>query len=471
MSQSKSLVPVRPAFAVRQQLQQAHGLPFAEHLPAGLIHRTARRLGVSFRERIYTPAVTLLTFLSQALDHDHSCRQAVARLLACRSARGLRPCSPDTGAYCKARARLPEGLLRELARDSGRRAAAQAPPAWLWKGRHVKVADGSGLSMPDTKANQQAYPKSDKLPPGVGFPLLRLVVVFSLAAGAALDAALGRRSGKGHGEQSLFRSLWGLFSPGDVLLGDRLYGDFFTLARARARGVDVVTRPAAGREALSFRGRRAGDLRICWVKPQRPGWMGQREYDRLPRLLHLRAVRVLVRRPGYRARRLVLVTTLTDAAAVSGADLADLYRRRWQAELHLRALKQSLQLDILRGRSPEVVRKEVWAHLLVYNLVRRVVAQAAAAAGARAEEVSFTGAVQTLNAFWPELRALRTAEEAQALWGVLLWAVGGHRVGRRPGRYEPRAVKRRPKNFPRLSQPREAARRQLRRARHASRKR
>jgi hypothetical protein len=452
-------------------LRQAHGLPFAELLPAELIHRTARRLGVCFRHRLYTPAVTLLTFLSQALDHDHSCRQAVARLLACRSASGLRPCAPDTGAYCKARARLPEALLRELARDSGRRAAEQAPPAWLWKGRPVKVADGSGLSMPDTQANQKAYPKSKKLPAGVGFPLLRLVVVFGLAAGTALEAALGRRCGKGNGEQSLFRSLWGLFSPGDVLLGDRLFGDFFTLARARARGVDVVTRPAAGREALRFRGRRADNLPVGWVRPPRPDWMGRREYDRLPRYLHLRAVRVLVRQPGFRARRLVLVTTLTDAAAVSGADLADLYRRRWQAELHLRSLKQSLQMDILRGRSPEMVGKEVWAHLLVYNLVRRVMAQAAAAAGARVEEVSFTGAVQALNASWPEPRALGGAAQAQALWGVLLWAVGRHRVGRRPGRYEPRAVKRRPKHFPRLSQPREAARRRLRRAKPARRKR
>lgn len=471
MSQSKPPAPARPACAVRQQLRQAHGLPFAELLPAELIHRTARRLGLAFRHRLYTPAVTLLTFLSQALDHDHSCRQAVARLLAFRCASGLRPCSPDTGAYCKARARLPEELLRQLARDCGRRAAEQAPPAWLWKGRPVKVADGTGLSMPDTVANRQAYPKSKKLPAGVGFPLLRLVVVFSLAVGTALEAALGPRCGKGHGEQSLFRSLWEQFRPGDVLLGDRLFGDFFTLARARDRGVDVVTRPAAGREAPRFRGRRADNLPVCWVKPQRPGWLGRREYDRLPRYLHLRAARVPVRQPGFRAKRLVLVTTLTDAAAVSGAELADLYRRRWQAELHLRSLKQSLQLDILRGRSPGLVRKEVWAHLLVYNLVRRVMARAAAAAGASAEAVSFTGAVQTLNAFWPELRAVQTAADAQVLWQVLLWAVGGHRVGGRPDRYEPRAVKRRPKNFPRLSQPREAARRRLRRAKPARRKR
>jgi hypothetical protein len=472
MSQSKALIPLRPAFAVRQELRLQHGLPFAEHLPPGRIHRTARRLGVCFRQRIYTPAVTLLTFLSQVLDHDHSCRQAVARLLAFRSGRGLRPCSPDTGAYCKARARLPERLLQELTRDSGRRVADQAPTAWRWKGRPVKVVDGTGLSMPDTPANQKAYPKSKKLPAGVGFPLVRLVVVFNLAVGTVLEAALGRRSGPGTGEQSLFRSLWEQFQPGDVLLADRLYGDFFTLARARTRGVDVVTRPAAGRAALRFQGRRADNLRLCWLKPPRPAWLGQRAYDRLPQYLHLRAVRVLVRQPGFRTKRLVLVTTLTDTAVVSGADLADLYRRRWQAELNLRALKQGLQMDILRGQSPAMVRKEVWAHLLVYNLVRLVMAQAAAAAGVRADQVSFTGALQTLNAFLPEMRAVQTADDAQVLWEVLLWAVGEHRVGQRPNRYEPRAVKRRPKNFPRLSEPREAARQRLRRrAKRARRKR
>jgi len=472
MSQSNPLIPRRPAFATRQELRQQHGLPFAEHLPRGLIHHTAQRLGLCFRQRIFTPAVTLWTFLSQVLDHDHSCRQAVARLLAFRSARGLRPCSPDTGAYCKARARLPEALLQELTRSTGRGVAEQAPAAWLWKGRPVKVADGTGLSMPDTPANQKAYPKSKKLPAGVGFPLLRLVVVFSLSVGTVLEAALGPRSGKGNGEQSLFRSLWQHLQPGDVLLADRLYGDFFTLARARARGIDVVTRPAGGREPIRFQGQgRADNCRICWIKPERPEWLSQREYDQLPRYLHLRAVRVLVRQPGFRTKRLVVVTTLRDAAAVTGADLADLYRRRWQAELYLRSLKQSLQMDILRGHSPAMVRKEVWAHLLVYNLVRLIMVQAARAAAVRADEVSFTGALQTVNAFLPEMRAVQTADDARVLWEVLLWAVGEHRVGNRPNRYEPRAVKRRPKKFPHLREPRATARRRCRRAKRVGRKR
>jgi hypothetical protein len=178
MSQSSAVVVYRPTFAIRQQLQQQPGLPFADYLPAGVVHQAARRLGCCFRERIFSPAVTLWTFLSQVLDADHSCRQAVARLLAHRVARGLRRCSPDTGAYCKARQRLPEELLHELTRSTGSQLQEQAPAVWLWQGRRVKVVDGTGLSMPDTEANQQAYPKSKKLPAGVGFPVVRLVVVF-----------------------------------------------------------------------------------------------------------------------------------------------------------------------------------------------------------------------------------------------------------------------------------------------------
>src|ERR1700722_10155575 len=230
MSQSTDLVPCCPAFAARQQLQSQPGLPFADQLPASLIHDTARRLGHIFRQRVFTPAVTLWTFLSQVLDPDHSCRQAVARLLAYRTARGLPLCSPDNGAYCKARARLPEDLLKDLTRHTGRQLDSQAPTAWLWKGRPVKVVDGTGSSMPDTNANQKAYPKSKKLPPGVGFPVLRLVVVFSLTVGAVLEAAMGRFQGKGSGELSLFRPLLEQLQPGDVLLGDRLYGTYWNVA-------------------------------------------------------------------------------------------------------------------------------------------------------------------------------------------------------------------------------------------------
>src|SRR4029077_7496525 len=204
------------------------------------------------------------------------------------------------------------------------------------------------------------------------------------------------------------RKLWDTLQRGDVVLAGRLYPTFWTVAHALGRGADVVARLHAGRAAVCFRGRghRTDNRRLWWPKPQRPDWMSPAEYARIPQWLRPRAVRVEVRQAGFRTRRFVVVTTLTDAAAVSGADLAELYRRRWQAELYLRSLKQTLQMDILRSKTPPMVRKEIWAHLLVYHLVRTVMAQAAALASCRPDEVSFTGALQTINAFLPEMRAL-----------------------------------------------------------------
>lgn len=464
MSHATRRQPARQVASACRALVRHPDLPFAEHLPARQIHQAVRASGATFRERIFTPAITLWTFLSQVLDPNHSCRQAVARLLAFRTARGLAPCSRDTGAYCKARARLPEEALTRLTRQTGRQLLENAPAEWLWKGRRVKVVDGTGLSMPDTPANQKAYPQSATIPAGVGFPLLRLVVVFSLAVGTVLDAVLGRFHGKGTGEVSLFRSLDDVLEPGDVLLADRLYATFWDIARALARGVDVVMRLHAGRARPYFRGRghRTDNRRVWWHKPQRPAWLTPAEYDALPEWLRLRALRVDVRQRGFRTRQLVLVTTLTDADTYAAADLAELYRRRWQAELDLRALKQTLQMDILRGQTPALVRKEVWAHLLVYNVVRAVMAQAAAAAAVRPDEVSFAGAVQTLNAFLPYLQTAASEAEAARLWATLVQAISRHRVGDRPDRYEPRARKRRPKNYPKLTEPRRRARQRLR---------
>jgi hypothetical protein len=447
-----------------RELVTRPGLPFADHLPEQQIHDTCRDQGGTFRQRLYTPAVTLWTFLSQGLDEDHSCEQAVDRLVASRAAEGLPECSADTGAYCKARGRLPEALVHELLRQTGRGLSDKAETPWLWKGRRVKVVDGTGLSMPDTPANQAEYPQPQGIPAGVGFPLLRLVVVFCLSVGTVLDAALGRWSGKGTGEVSLFRTLEDVLGPGDVLLGDRLYATFWDVARAQARGVDVVMRQHAGRQAVWFRGRGhgTGNRRTWWHKPQRPSWMSEEEYESYPEWIKLRALRVEVRPRGFRTRRLVLVTTLLDAVAYPADDLAELYRRRWQAELNLRSLKVVLQMDVLRGQSPDIVRKEIWAHLLAYNLVRGLMAQAAKGVGVRPDEVSFKGALHALNAFLPKLQGARTEAESGRLWRRLLALIGRRRVGGRPNRYEPRKVKRRPKNYARLTRPRAEERRRLR---------
>src|SRR5262245_15393592 len=232
MSHSTALVPLSQVASARQHLLAQPGLPFAQHLPEDLVHRTCRDFGHFFRHRVWTPAATLWTFLTQVFDPDHSCRQAVARLLAWRVASGLAPCSADTGAYCRARARLPEAVLAQLTQHTGHRLMESAEGEWLWKGRRVKVVDGTGLSMPDTPANQRVYPQPRSLPAGVGFPLMRLVVVFSLSVGSVLAAALGRFWGRGSGEVSLFRRLGDVLQAGDVLLADRLYATLWDVAGA-----------------------------------------------------------------------------------------------------------------------------------------------------------------------------------------------------------------------------------------------
>ncbi len=443
---------------LRGRFAQADGLPFTDVLPAEQVERAFREEGAWWRDVVYPPVLTLWAFLGQVCSADGSCRAAVARVLAWLVARGQRPCAPETGPYCKARGRLPEGLVRRLARQTGRTLHEQAPADWLWHGRRVKVVDGTTVTLPDTGGNQAAYPQLASQPRGAGFPIARLVVVFCLACGTALDAALGRYQGQQTGETALLRSLDDAFEPGDVLLADRAYGGYFDLAHWQQRGLDVVVRLHQRRRCPAGPGGHA----ITWTKPDRPAWMSAAEYARVPERLELRAVRVSVHEPGFRTRSLVVVTTLRDARAYPAGEVAELYRRRWHAELDLRSLKVTLGMDMLRCKSPAMVRKEVWARLLAYNLIRTVLAQAAAAGGVAPRELSFKGAVQTLAAFAERLQEAEAAVAAE-LHAALLRAVGSHRVGDRPGRVEPRARKRRPKRYPTLHGPRAAARTNARR--------
>jgi hypothetical protein len=452
----------RQVRCLRQQFAQAPALPFADILPAAQVEQALRAEKVSFRDRLFSPLVTLWVFLSQVLDPDHSCRAAVARFLAWRTTRGLAPCSADPGAYCKARGRLPEGVLARLTRTTGRQLQDHAPPAWRWNGRPVKVVDGTTVSMPDTPANQKEYPQSPSQKPGVGFPIARLVVLFSLAVGTVLEAALGRYQGQHTGETALFHTLHPNLEPGDILLADRYFGSYWELALARQRGADLVCRLHQRRRSDFRRGRRLGpeDHVVEWAKPARPDWMDETTYAALPATLAVREVRVCVRHPGFRTKVLVVVTTLLDPEAFPRQDVAILYRIRWYAELDLRALKQTMQMDVLRGLSPEMVRKEVWAHLLAYNLLRGLMAQAAQAVGVLPVQLSFKGALQAVNAFAAVLWTA-SAAAVEELGQRLREAIGSHRVGDRANRSEPRRRKRRPKPYPLLNEPRAQARARL----------
>lgn len=444
---------------VRAQFAQIPGLPFGDVLSIDMVQQALVACAIPWVETIYTPLMTLLLFLSQVMNADSSCRAAVARLVAFRVGQGLPPCSSRTGAYCTARKKLPEGFFAWLDRSVGANLAARVAPEWLWKGREVLVFDGSTVSMPDTPANQAAYPQPRSQKPGVGFPLARIAAVFSLACGAVLDLGLCRYRGKGQSELGLLRGMWNKFNRGSLLLADRYICSYFEIALLLRRGVDSVTRMHQRRKVDFRRGRRLGPEDHCveWVKPRRPKWMDQATYDSLPATMTIREARIRVQRPGFRVKTLIVATTLLDAEIYSRDDLIALYGARWHAELDLRSLKETMHMDVLRCQTPELVRKEIWTHLLAYNLIRTVMAQAAARDGILPRTISFKGTVQTLQAFQP---MLQRATDAQI--GVfcrhMLDALVGHRVGNRPDRHEPRRRKRRPKPYPLLMVPRAEAR-------------
>jgi hypothetical protein len=457
--------PTRPSFAtVLRSFATDDGLPFADVLSEQDIQAACEQEDVHFGtgpDDVYSPAITLWAFLAQCLSACKSCVAAVARVLALRLALGLPPCGAGNSAYCKARAKLPESLLRRLTLHVGTALEQQAPDAWRWHSRRVLLADGCELSMPDTEANQKEYPQLRNQKRGLGFPRLRLVVLLAFATAGLLGGAMGPCKGKGSGETELFRELLEQIQAGDIVVADRYYCTWWLLALLRAADADVCCRLHHRRKYDFSKGRQLGqdDHVVSWPKPARPAWMDKETYDELPASLEVREVRVVVNTPGFRVKQFVAVTTLLDAERYSAADVADLYHRRWHVELDIRAIKQTLRMDVLSCKTPEMIRREVWAHLLAYNLTRKVLAQAALAGQVTPRQLSFAGAVQTLNTFRCFL-AVVAQQDGRCLVQAVLLAVATHVVGQRPGRIEPRQVKRR-KKVKLLTKPRAQRRAEL----------
>jgi len=415
-----------------------------------------------WRERLYGPLATVVLFIEQVLGADPSCQDAVARGLSARVALGQAPCSLNTGPYCKARGRLALGLIERLGREIAARLCAAQPARWLWRGRAVKLVDGTTVSMPDTEANQRAFPQSREQKPGLGFPLARLLGIVSLSCGAVLEWASGPCEGKNSGETALLWSLMDKLAAGDVVVADRYFAGYFGIARLKRQGIDVLIRQHQRRHTDFRRGRRLGkrDHVVSWARPQRPGWMDPTTYASMPESIVMREVRVA---------DLTLVTTLLDAHEVGKQELVELYGKRWQIELDFRAIKTVMQMDVLRCKSPDMVRKEIAVHLLAYNLVRTVMAQAACLAHLLPRQLSFKATLQVLNAFEESLRFCPRARVATR-HAIVVGSVAQLALPLRPGRVEPRAVKRRPKTHPMLTKPRRVCREQLRilQQRHAA---
>jgi hypothetical protein len=459
-----SIVPPRDARTdprtsldqLRARFVRNEGLPFADVLTEARIHDALNEHGVQYRDRLFSPVTTLWGFLSQVLSDDQSCRDAVTRIIAHRAANGLEICSPNPASYCNARGRLPTGVLCTLAKRTAQELQAGTAEQWKWNRRDVFIADGSHVSMPDTPENQAVYPQPPTQQPGLGFPLARVAVLLSLATGACHDLAIAPYQGKGTGETTLLRAMYDSLKPGDVVLADALFDNYFLVCELRRRGIDVVIRAQYQRVGSQvLRDRPEGEI-LLWQRPNKPRGMTGEQYRHYPKVLLMRQVTVDARDKENRAERFQVVTTILDAS-IDGAQIGDLYDRRWEGEVDIRAIKSVMQMDVLRCKTPEMVRKEIWAHLLAYNLLRTVMAVAAGAKGLEPRQVSFKGAKQAVTAFAPKLEAARP-KDRPALLEAMLEVIAYHRVGDRPGRWEPRARKRRPKPGARLTQPRAEAR-------------
>ena len=396
---------------------------------------------------LFPPLVTLWAFIGQVLDPDQSCNRALARIQAHRAANDLPPLSCDTGAYCKARQRLPEEIFPKLCLRLGSALAAKAGAAELWFGRRVKVVDGSSASMPDTPANQAEYPQPDSQKPGCGFPIVAFVAVFCLATGALLALSTGKWFLH---DLSLFYFVREAFVFGDILLADRGFCSYAELALMKQRGVDSVLRLHQRRKLDFRRGRILGleDHVVTWAKPaRRSRGLREEDYRRLPDSLTVREVRYRVAAKGFRTREVTLATTLLNADIYFAEALAELYFLRWDVELDFRHLKTTMQMDVLRCKKPAMVRKEIWAHLLAYNLIRSVMWEAAKRSSGRARQLSVKGTMQHVHSF-------REVPAIAALEDLLLQLVGRQIVPYRPDRIEPRVRKRRPKSYPLMTRPR-----------------
>lgn len=446
---------------------QRPGLPFADALPEEAIQKAFDDEEASFaddEDAVYTPAITLWAFLSQVLfkGAQRSCVAAVARVVVLLVALERGPCSSNTGAYCRARAKLSEKVIHRITVDVADGCEGQVDAEWLWRGRHVFLVDGATVSMPDTPENQEAYPQPHTQQKGLGFPIARVVVLLSLATGMLKDMAMGPYTGKETGETALLRQLLDRFKPGDILLGDRYFCSYFMIALLMELGIDFVTRVHQRRPVDFRRGRRLGkgDHIVQWRRPQKPEWMDQQTYDRMPPSIEVREIHVHVGRPGSRTESFVVVTTLTDAAEYAKDDLAELYHYRWLAELDIRAIKVTMGMDILRCKTPEMVRKEMWTCLLAYNLIRQTILQSAHESGISPRRLSFTAAMQSIAASWLVM-VLSDDGVGVSLIEAARGNLTGYIVGKRPGRVEPRAVKRRPKPHDLLTKPRDQARAEL----------
>jgi putative transposase len=444
------------------------GLPFSDVLSVARINRIFRRHGGLFGvNHVYSTAIMLWAFLGQVLRDrkEASCQAAVAGIVSFCLQTGRGGPTADTGDYCRARRKLSEPALRELSTEIADELEQQADESWLWKGRHAKLVDGFTFTMPDTEKNQTEFPHPRTQANGIGLPIARSVAILSLATAMVMDVMIGPYKGKETGETALLRRMMSSLVTGDVVVFDRYYCSFMMIAQLFGQGVDVCARLHQRRHADFRKGRRLAkdDHIVVWTKPARPSWMDAETYTEIPDTLELRELRYTVVEKGRRTKTITVVTTLTDVDEYSKADIAELYGYRWHSELDIRSIKDSLNLGHVRCKSPEMVRIEIRTTFLAYNLIRMTAAAAASLHDRAPRTISFTSTCQFVLSGWGiHSTGLMSKAALLSESQKLLERIAECRVGDRPGRLEPRVIKRRRHGYPLMQKPRNVLRAELR---------
>ncbi|HEY2951808.1 MAG TPA: IS4 family transposase [Verrucomicrobiae bacterium] len=442
----------RTLASLRQATLVQLGQHLREVIPA---HLTASEdSGDNSRERTFTLRLTFECFIWQVLNPGTACREVVRQVQSLCRLCARTVVDEGTSAYVQARLRLPKERLLQALAATATAADQRAGSAGQLQGRRVKVVDGSSTQLPDTPQNQKDYPQPGRQKPGCGFPVMKLAVLFSLASGALLDVIMGNLHAH---DLRLLRQLWDSLKDGDILLGDRAYGDYVTWAALPLRGVDVVARLHQRRQVDFRKARRLGknDGLFTWQRGyQQSEILTAKEWEELPAQITVRIVRFMVQIRGFRARRLTLVTTLLDPKLYPAQELSALYARRWRLELCLRDLKTTLGMEQLRCQTPAMAQKEVLAYFIAHNLMRCVMAEAAASYDAPLDRISFKGTIDAVRQYSAAIARARNRKMRRQLWEDLLLNLARDAVPLRPNRSEPRAVKRRPKPHPLLNKPR-----------------
>ena len=430
------------------------GEVFEKFIPRTLLK--PEQSGVMSRRRLFSKENTFWAFFSQVLDADGGCKEVIRKLQSYASIKGIKVPSSSTASYCTARKKLDEQMLSDILAHTADR-LEQMPESGMLNNRRVIVVDGTGVSMPDTPSNQEIWPQMSGQMPGCGFPSARICACFSLESGALLSYALGNKKSN---ELPLFRQQWNIFKEGDIFLGDKGFCSYFDMTNLKKQGVDsIVTlaRRTPVSEASSLKKLGVDDLLIAWPRPRYNVNLSYplAEWEKLPEELILRQIKVTVNNPGFRTQEFYIVTTLLDALKYPARELVDIYFKRWDVELFFRDIKTTMGMDILRCQTPEMIRKEILMYFIAYNCVRRLMYEAAEEADLEVRVVSFKGSLQALRNWEPHLNQAKISRaERFRLITDLYDAMTNTPIRQRPGRSEPRCIKRRPKNYQRLTAPR-----------------